>query len=61
MKTSTGATITEELTAANFTAAGEQVIGSTIFHKVTQVEIATGALTNAGSGYDIGLDWCDNC
>ena len=50
-----GATITESLTAANFTAAGQQVIGSTIFHKVTQVEIATGALTNAGSGYDIGL------
>ena len=50
-----GATITESLTAANFTAAGQQVVGSTIFHKVTQVEIATGALTNAGSGYDIGL------
>ena len=50
-----GATITESLTAANFTAAGQQVVGSTIFHKVTQVEIATGALVNAGSGYDIGL------
>ena len=52
---STGATITEDITVADFTAAGQQVIGSTIFHKVTQVEIATGALTNAGSGYDIGL------
>ena len=52
---STGATITESLTAANFSAAGQKVIGSTIFHKVTQVEIATGALANAGSGYDIGL------
>ncbi|MDA9657549.1 flagellin, partial [Alphaproteobacteria bacterium] len=52
---STGATITESLTAANFAAAGEQVVGSTIFHKVTQVEIATGALTNATAGFDIGL------
>jgi len=51
----TGATITESLTVADFSTAGQQVIGSTIFHKVTQVEIATGALTNAGSGYDIGL------
>jgi flagellin len=51
----TGATITEDLTFADFTAKGQQVIGSTIFHKVTQFEIATGALTNAGGGYDIGL------
>ena len=29
--------------------------GSTIFHKVTQVEIATGALANATNGYDIGF------
>ena len=49
-----GATITESLTAANF-AAGAKVEGSTIFHKVTQVEIATGALANAGAGYDIGF------
>lgn len=52
---SSGATITESLTVADFTAAGQQVIGSTIFHKITQVEIADGALTNAGSGFDIGL------
>ena len=49
-----GATITESLTAANFTA-GAKVEGSTIFHKVTQVEIATGALANASAGYDIGF------
>ena len=35
--------------------AGAKVEGSTIFHKVTQVEIATGALANAGAGYDIGF------
>jgi flagellin len=51
---SSGATITESLTAANFTA-GAKVEGSTIFHKVTQVEIATGALANASAGYDIGF------
>jgi len=51
----TGATITEEITFANFANAGDQVVGSTIFHKVTQLEIATGAVTNAANGYDIGL------
>ena len=40
---------------SNHSAAGTQVIGSTIFHKITQVEIATAALANASDGYDIGL------
>jgi len=51
----TGATITEEITFANFANAGDQVVGSTIFHKVTQFEITTGAVANASNGYDIGL------
>jgi flagellin len=51
----TGATITEEIAFADFLTAGQQVVGSTIFHKVTQLEIATGIVTNAASGYDIGL------
>jgi len=51
----TGATITEEITFANFAGNGDQVVGSTIFHKVTQFEITTGAVANASNGYDIGL------
>ena len=51
----TGATITEEIAFANFANAGDQVVGSTIFHKVTQFEITTGDVDNAAGGYDIGL------
>ena len=53
---STGATITEEIdVTSNHGAAGTRVVGSTIFHKITQVEIATAALDNASDGFDVGL------
>ena len=52
---STGATITENIDFTANHAAGAQVIGTTIFHKVTQVEIAGAAGNNASEGFDVGL------
>jgi len=51
-----GATITEDIDyTVNHATAGAQIIGSTIFHKVTQVELATAAGNNASDGFDVGL------
>ena len=44
---STGATITENIDFTANHAAGAQVIGTTIFHQVTQVEISGAAGNNA--------------
>ena len=52
---STGATITENIDFTANHAAGAQVIGTTIFHKVTQVEISGAAGNNASEGFDVGL------
>ena len=53
---SSGATITEDIDfTVNHTTAGAQIIGTTIFHKVTQVEISGAAGNNASDGFDVGL------
>ena len=53
---SSGATITENIDfTANHGTAGAQIIGTTIFHKVTQVEITGAAGDNASDGFDVGL------